>query len=144
MKIIDGLVKLLLIAAAFSVIYHYLIYLPRLDTMKAEAAKQKSVSAANQEKARKYAYQVCLYNAQTEYSSEWADQCKHIAAAIEQNIQNCRVNYIMLTPAQCAASYGKPDPSPNCFLPAMAAKRLNDELKQANDTCLKQARAQTH
>jgi hypothetical protein len=146
-----------LIASA-SIAYYYLHYLPQRDAQvdrirqleqariefsrQAEQARlieeKRAMEAkrAGEKEALQNRYQLCLSNAEDNYSRNWADQCKKVAAKAQTDRAECLAKGTLK--ATCDIFHPAADPSPNCTL--SGGKVLNDRLQQSRDRCLQESR----
>lgn len=134
-----------------SVAYHYIIYIPNKDEATRNqllakedlAMKDASEKARRDETARKAketaalfrrtAYQVCVSNAQADYSARWDASCKTHAAASARNRQNCVARGV----AEATCLEWNPVPPASCELSNALADDYGKDLDDEKDRCFR-------
>jgi hypothetical protein len=144
-----------LLGAAGSVGYYYSVYLPsrdaqldrdrRLEAAHAEYSRQAEqeriaaekrdaeVRSAAAREASQATYQVCIQNAEANYSGTWATNCKRISEQNAKSNKDCLTQGS--TKSYCDTVYGSRDASPSCALPRILGSDLNDQLEKARKRC---------
>ena len=138
-----------ILIAGLSVGYYFIVYLPGKDARaqaaaqaaatNAAAANAAQASTAKQVEAKRAAnYAACLQTAQDNYSMDWDRNCTTQSQDRETAYNNC-VNDTLSTASSCREQYPE-IPVANCSLATNLANSLNDQLKDAKDRCLQQAK----
>jgi hypothetical protein len=108
---------------------------------QAEAAKQAEQERQADEAAEaQVRYQACLQRVTENYRALWASSCKTVAEQSVTDYTNC-ISEKIQTKESCNSLYRRHDPSPNCALPHLTAKDINDRAEKARDRCLQESKA---
>ena len=124
--------------AAFGIFYHYVIFIPRLESEKTAATELK-------ENQRKVAYSDCLRSARTVYDDDWTRVCKSDAGATRRKLENCLTDKSILQnqfmgEKYCKQTFVQTEFSAECTLPKSQAEFLNAQFKQSKEKCQQEAR----
>ncbi len=143
-----------------SIAYYYLHYLPQRDAQidsdrmlerarveysrQAEQVRLSAEKRANEEKqtadreAQQARYEFCVHAAETNYSRQWADQCKRISDKAQKQRADCISK--ATDKASCDMIYPPGDASPNCSLPRVLGTDIDDQLQKSRERCLQESR----
>lgn len=137
-----------------SVAYHYIIYIPTKDTAarnyllaKEDLAKEAAADYERREEAarkakataaqlRRTSYQICVSNAQADYSGRWAASCKRRAAESDRERQSCLARGV--AGATCL-QWHPVRTSENCGLPTALANDYDKSLSDDKDRCFRES-----
>ena len=155
---LKGSIAASVLIAAASIAYYYLHYLPQRDAQvdriqqmeqaRIEFSRQAEQARLIEEKrtleerraaekeALQNAYQLCISNAEDNYSRNWADQCKRVAAKAQTDRAECLAKG--QTKSTCDIFNPVADSSPSCTL--SGGKVLNERLQQSRERCLQESR----
>ena len=146
----DNVLKIAVAVAIFlaggGVFYHYVIYLPGIESAKQEQLAAEKKAAAEKESGKKAAYEQCLASANANYNVNWANACQSVAEETEEKRKNCLadpaiVNNQFMGVAYCRSTFSPTDPSPNCTLPGGRSGTINGYAAAAKQKCMAEAQA---
>lgn len=97
--------------------YHYVIYVPAIESCTAAAAQN--------------------------YLSNWSASCQDLANGLENSLRACfsdpKIKALM-DENYCKRTFGDGDPSPNCSLPRARADPINQAYRDEQEKCLAKAK----
>lgn len=156
----DNLLRNALVASALmaggGVFYHFVVYLPEVERVKAESAaeerraKQEEVTAKRaqleqdkrdaelRESARQATYAACNQEASQNYAANWASACKTALNNRQASYDRCMGS--TLGEAFCKSNYPVAAYSENCALPNSQAETVNRYNREAQEKCLSEAK----
>lgn len=125
--------------AGTGIFYHYVVYLPEMETGKRAAEAQISTTQEEKLKRQESKYQSCIISAKNAYKEYRAASCRRIALLNSKDLKNCLSTPILNDPYMgeqwCQKQYGNIDASPDCGLPEDLVKYATKNEVDAEAQC---------